>query len=311
MLVVYNHYDLTRTCLEHLDRQTAPHNLIICDNGSTDGTFERLQADWPAARLLRLEHNSPFAVACNMGVKAGTGDFVVLLNNDVQCRQDFLEAAVAPLLADPAVGSVATLMLQPGEQLIDSFGMRCDPTLAGFQRLHGHPTVEADPTDPVLIGPPGTATAYRRTAWEQVGGLDEHFFAYGEDFDLALRLGSAGWRTVAAVEAVGVHLGSATHRHRSSRQRYHGGFARGYLLRRYGVLRSRQALRALLTEGVVVIGDLVISRDTAAFRGRLAGWRAAGGLPRLSRPPDETIDHSIGLASSLALRRGVYGRRAA
>ncbi|HYM45160.1 MAG TPA: glycosyltransferase family 2 protein [Solirubrobacteraceae bacterium] len=311
VVVVYNRYDLTEACLEHLDRQTVPHRLIICDNGSTDGTSERLQADWPAARLLRLERNSPFAVACNMGVKAGTGDVVVLLNNDVQCRPDFLEAAVAPLLADPTVGSVATLMLQPGEQLIDSFGMSCDPTLAGYPRLHGRPAAAADTADSVLVGPPGTATAYRRTAWEQVGGLDERLFAYGEDFDLALRLASAGWRTAAAAGAVGVHLGSATHRHRSRRQRYHGGFGRGYLLRRYGVLRGRHALRALLTETLVATGDLAISRDTAAFRGRLAGWHGAAGLPRLPRPPEETIDHSIDLARSFALRRGAYGLRSA
>ena len=98
-----------------------------------------------------------------------------------------------------------------------------------------------------------------------------------EDFDLALRLRSAGWRTVVAADAVGVHLGSATHGHRSAWQRRHGGFGRGYVLRRYGVLRGRTAPRTLVTEAVVVLGDLAISRDLAALRGRLAGWRAAPG----------------------------------
>ena len=78
------------------------------------------------------------------------------------------------------------------------------------------------------LGPAGAAAAYRRTAWEQVGGMDERIFAYMEDFDLALRLRAAGWRTVAAPDARGVHLGSASHGHRSASQRSHGGFGRGY-----------------------------------------------------------------------------------
>ena len=76
--------------------------------------------------------------------------------------------------------------------------------------------------------------------------------------------------------AVGVHLGSATYGQRGKRQQRLAGFSRGYLLRRYGVLRSRAALRALVTEAIVVVGDLVISHDLAALHGRLAGWHAAG-----------------------------------
>ena len=127
-----------------------------------------------------------------------------------------------------------------------------------------------------------------------------------EDFELALRLRAAGWTCAPAPDAIGVHLGSATHGNRSAFQRRHGGFGRGYLLRRYGVLRSRAAVRALLTEAIVVAGDLVISRDLAALKGRLAGFRAARGRPRLPAPPGEAIDTSIGLRRSLDLRRGVY-----
>jgi hypothetical protein len=83
------------------------------------------------------------------------------------------------------------------------------------------------------------------------------------------------------------------------------------MLRRYGLLRGRGAPRTLATEAIVVLGDLAISRDLAALRGRLAGWRAGRLAPRLTRPPAEAIDRGIGFRDSLALRRGVYGRRAA
>jgi N-acetylglucosaminyl-diphospho-decaprenol L-rhamnosyltransferase len=311
VIVAYNRYELTDSCLRHLAAQTIDHDVILVDNGSTDDTRARVQAEWPAVRLESFEGNRGFAEACNRGVAVGKSEVVVLLNNDVDCRGDFLERLVAPLAADPQVGAVAALMLQPGERLIDSAGLAADVTLGGFPRLQGLDVGRAREQQPVLAGPAGTAAAYRRSAWEQVDGLDEAIFAYMEDFDLALRLRSAGWRAVVAADAVGLHLGSATHGHRSAWQRRHGGFGRGYMLRRYGLLRGAGAPRTLATEAVVVLGDLAISHDLAALRGRLAGWRAGSRAPRLSRPPAEAVDQGIGLRDSLALRRGVYGRRAA
>ncbi len=307
---VHDHYELTRACLEHLARQTARHRVIVVDDGSSDGTPGRLRADWPQVTVVSLGSNKGFSKACNRGVQESSGEIVVLLNNDVDCRPDFLERLTGPLEDQTTVGSVAALMLQPGGERIDSIGLSADMTLAGFPRQQGKPLACAYDTSPALAGPAGTAAAYRRTAWEQVGGLDETIFAYMEDFDLALRLRIAGWRSVTAPDAVGIHLGSATYGHRSAQQRRHGGFARGYLLRRYGVLRGRAAPRALTTEAIVVLGDLALSRDLAALRGRVAGWRAAGQQPRSPRPPAEAIEPDISLRESLALRRGVYGRRA-
>jgi len=131
-----------------------------------------------------------------------------------------------------------------------------------------------------------------------------------EDFELALRLRAAGWGAAVALNATAVHVGSATFGHRSAEQRCNGGFGRGYVLRRYGVLRSRSALRALATEAIVVAGDLVLSRDTAALRGRVQGWRAAAARPRRPLPAADAVDASISLADSLRLRRGVYDSQA-
>ncbi len=310
VIVTHNRYELTESCLRHLRAQTIAHHTIVVDNGSIDGTPERLRADWPDVQLESLDRNRGFAVGSNRGVAVGEGEVVVLLNNDVECRADFLERLAAPL-RDGAVGSVASLMLQPGEEQIDSVGLTADVTLAGFPRLHGLPAARAGDSRPVLTGPAGTAAAYRRSAWEQVGGLDETIFTYMEDFDLALRLCSAAWESAAAPDAVGVHLGSATHGHRSAWQRRNGGFGRGYLLRRYGLPRGAATVRALATEAVVVLGDLAISHDLAALQGRMRGWSAGQHRPHHPRPPATAIDRQIGFRDSLALRRGVYARRAA
>lgn len=308
VVVAFNRFDLTQSCLRHLDAQSREYRLIVADNGSTDDTTAQTRALRPDAELVRFETNQAFAVACNAGVAAGEADVIVLLNNDVDCRPDFLERLVAPLEADRSFGSVAALCIRPDGAHIDSIGMTADVTLSGFPRLQGRPIEQAASPVPVLVGPAGTAAAYRRTAWEQVGGLDERFTAYYEDFDLALRLRSRGWSSVAAPDAACVHLGSATFGHRSTRQRHLGGFGRAYMLRRYRLLRGRRALRVAATEGIVVVGDLLISRDLAATRGRLAGWRAARGLPARPRPPREALDASMTMRDAIALRRGVYSR---
>ena len=309
-IVAYRRWDLTRSCLEHLLRQTRSHRVYVCDNGCDERTAERVSAEYPAATVVRLERNMPYAVACNRIVAAGEGDAVVMLNNDVDARPDFVERLVTPLETHPRIGSVAALLLRPGEQAVDSAGLVADATLAPFPRWQGHPPARVRADRPVLSGPAGAAAAFRRSAWEEVGGLDEAIFAYMEDFDLALRIRIAGWNTVLARDAVAIHVGSATHGHRSAAQRRNGGFGRGYVMRRYGVLHTRAALRALVTEALVVVGDLVISRDLAALRGRIAGWRRGAAEPRYPQPPPEVVDAGISLRDSLRLRRGVYSGEA-
>lgn len=305
-IVAYRRWDLTSSCLDHLARQTRPHRVVVCDNGCDEGTAERVRAEYPGVDVLRLEQNMPYATACNRAVAHGSGELVVMMNNDVDARPDFLERLLAPLDADASVGSVAALLVAPGEERVDSFGLVADPTLAAFPRWAGAHPSRARADVPALTGPAGAAAAFRRAAWEGVGGLDETIFAYMEDFDLAVRLRVAGWRAAAAADAVAVHIGSATNLHRSARQRRNGGFGRGYLLRRYGVLGRRAGARALLTELVATAGDAVISRDLEAARGRMEGWRAARGMPRHPWPPAAAVDAGIGFRDSLELRRGVY-----
>jgi N-acetylglucosaminyl-diphospho-decaprenol L-rhamnosyltransferase len=297
----FNRWELTKACLQDLAAQTVEHRVIVSDDGSSDGTPARVREAFPDATVVESERNSGFATACNRGVAAGAGKFVVLLNNDVRPQRDFLERVVAPFAHDERVGAVAPLLVRSDEHTIDSVGLAADATYAGFPRLAGHPIAEAASGRPALAGPSGGAAGYRRAAWEEVGGLDEAIFFYLEDLDLALRLRASGWQAATAPDAVAVHLGSATAGTRSAAMRFHSGFSRAYLLRRYGVLRTRFGPRAATTEALVAVADLALSRDTAAARGRIAGWRAAAGLPH-ARPPREVVERRIGLVDSLRLR---------
>jgi N-acetylglucosaminyl-diphospho-decaprenol L-rhamnosyltransferase len=299
----YDGWELTERCLSRLQQQTVPHTVIVADDGSTDGTPEAVVRDFPSARLVETGANRGFSVACNRGAGAGGGDAIVLLNNDVDCPPDFLERLVGPLAGDARTGSVAAVLLQPDGGLLDSVGLTADRTLAGFPRHHRQPLAEAAGERPVLTGPSGAAAAYRRSAWEHAGGLDEGVFFYLEDLDLALRLRSAGWKAAVALDARAVHRGGASIGRRSARQRRLAGFSRAYFLRRYGLLRTRAAPRVVITEAAVVAADVVLARDLQTFGGRLEGWRAAADRPRRPAPPGEAIEDSIGLLQSLRLRR--------
>ena len=238
---------------------------------------------FPHVVLLAHATDPGYVIATNRGAAAGGADVILLLNNDTFCQPDFL-AHLLEAFEDERVGAVAPLTLQSDGRTIDGVGLTLDATIAPFIRLNGSPQQEAGAEQPLLVAPGGGADAYRRVAWDAVGGLDERLSFYGADVDLGLRLRAAGWNTVAAPRAVAIHSRSATSGHRSRRARESGGWARGFLLRRWGVLRSRAVARAVITEALVVVADFVVSRDAMALRSRLSGWRAAEGEPRRRIP---------------------------
>jgi N-acetylglucosaminyl-diphospho-decaprenol L-rhamnosyltransferase len=287
-------------CLASLSAQDAPHTVWVVDNASGDGTVSGVRRAYPDVQLLELERNVGFGAGVNRGVAEGEGDAIVLINDDVELDPGALAALIAPF-ADPSVGMVAGLTTIPGSGLVDGFGIEVDATLAAYNRLRRRPVGE---TPGHLLGPSGGLAAYRRTAFEEAGGFDERLLAYGEDVDLALRLRRRGWEAAASERARGVHAGGASVGVDSARQRWLAGFARAFLLRRYGVLRSRYAARALAVESLVVLAGVVRGRTLAHLRGRVSGWRAARG-PRLPVPPG-SIETGIGMRE--AIRRLRHAR---
>jgi GT2 family glycosyltransferase len=302
VIVNWNGREVLGSCLRHLERQTVPQRVIVVDNASTDGSAAFVRERFPSATLVEMRSNVGFGAGVNAGAALGDAEAIVLVNNDVDADPEMLAELLAPFEAPGAedVGMVAAMTLMPGRERVDTFGVEVDRGLCAYNRLRNS-TPEGEPG--VLLGPNGAVAAYRRAAFEQVGGFDERLFAYGEETDLALRLRSAGWRAVAAPDARGVHLGGASFGVDSPLQQELAAFARGFLLRRWGVLRTRGAFHALVVDALVVGWGIVHHRTLRPLRGRVAGWRAAG---RGSNPlPPGVIDHTISLLEAIRRLRSM------
>ncbi|HWJ42225.1 MAG TPA: glycosyltransferase family 2 protein, partial [Solirubrobacterales bacterium] len=230
--------------LRGLAAQTRPVDVVLVDNGSSDDSVALARRELPEVKVLELGENLGFGPALNRGLAAHPAEAAILLNNDAEPQPRFVEALLDELGA--GVDAVAGVLLQErAPELIDSAGVVADATLMGFDHLHGEP-VEAAATAADPLGPTGGAALYRREAFEAAGGFDERIFLYYEDLDLALRMAAAGARCRLAPEARALHAYSASLGAASAAKYARTGWSRGYMLRRYGVMRSpRLALRAL------------------------------------------------------------------
>jgi len=286
--------------LRALAAQTRPVEVVVADNGSSDDSVALARRELPEAKVLELGENLGFGPALNRAVAAHPAEAVILLNNDAEPEPRFVEALLDGIGA--GVDSVAGVLLQErAPELIDSAGVVADTTLMGFDHLHGEPAeTAAGAADP--LGPTGGAALYRREAFERVGGFDERIFLYYEDLDLALRLAAAGGRCRLAPEARALHAYSASLGAASAAKYARTGWSRGYMLRRYGVMRHpRLALRALACEGALCAGQLLKDRTAAGLKGRLRGWHEGAGLEPREADGAPLLDLSA--RQALALRR--------
>jgi GT2 family glycosyltransferase len=296
----FNGGELLARALESLRAQTREVDVVVVDNASSDGSDAMVTERFPEVTLLRLDENLGFGAALNRAVAAHPGDPLILFNNDAEAEPTFVEALLGGL--GEGVDSVAGVLVQerdPG--LVDSAGVVADATLMGFDHLHGEPLAAlAGAADP--LGPTGGAALYRHDAFSAVGGFDERIFLYYEDLDLALRLAAGGGgRCRLAGEARALHAYSASLGAASGAKYARTGWSRGYMLRRYGVMRDpRLAVRVLACEAAISAGQLLRDRTAQGLTGRLSGFREGAGLPR-ETPGGPLLDLSA--REALALRR--------
>jgi hypothetical protein len=286
--------------LRSLEAQSRPMDVVVADNGSSDGTGELVREEFPEVTLLELGRNHGFGPALNRAIAEHPADPVILLNNDAEAEPRFAEALL-DAAAEGAECVAGVLVQEAAPGLIDSAGVIADRTLMGFDYLHGEPLETASKAASPL-GPTGGAALYRLDAFRAAGGFDERIFLYYEDLDLALRMSAKGARCRLAPAARAMHAYSASLGAGSGEKYARTGWSRGYMLRRYGVMSEpRWALRALAAEGAICAGQLLRDRTSKGLSGRLRGWRDGAGLE--PRPLNADALQAITLREALALRR--------
>lgn len=210
----YNGAGLLPACLAGLAEQTfRDFEVIVVDNGSTDGSARLAQGVGLPLRVIELDSNHGFAAACNRGACHSRGEFVAVLNNDAVPEPGWLAALVRAAQSAAEVGMVASRVLAETEpQTVDSLGLLPAKNGLVYLRGLGEPD-EPRPGQPIVeevFGPSAVAALYRRAMLGQIGFFEEHYFCYYEDADLAFRARWAGWRCLLAHEARVRHRHSAT-----------------------------------------------------------------------------------------------------
>jgi GT2 family glycosyltransferase len=196
-------------CLDSLRPYAEQLELIVVDNGSTDGSLEYLRRR-NDVRLLAQAENLGYARANNLGIEQASGDYVLLLNNDTVAQPGFLAPLLAVMEANPGIGAGQSKMLTADEpHRIDAYGSYL--TSSGFLYHHLYDRPDEPPRGPFeVFSAKGAAVLIRRDVLQQTGSFDADFFAYLEDSDLSWRIWLAGFRVVCVPESVVLHRGGAT-----------------------------------------------------------------------------------------------------
>jgi N-acetylglucosaminyl-diphospho-decaprenol L-rhamnosyltransferase len=220
VIVNHNTSEELRACLESVAVE-APHETVVCDTGSTDGSQDVVRREFPAVRLLEME-NRGYGAGANQGIRAISTPFVLLVNSDTRLTPGCLLALAEYLEAHPRVALAGPRIVDargvgqksprpfptPATVFVEESGLHRVP-LPGLQRR-----VPDRPAEVECVL--GAALALRRVAFDDVGGFDTSFFMYGEEIDLCARLRARGWTVHYAPVGTIVHSGGASTSQRRS-----------------------------------------------------------------------------------------------
>lgn len=205
IVVAYNSRAELGPCLASIIAQmTEQDELIVVDNGSSDGSADFVQQHYPQARLIRCT-NIGYAGGNNWGAARAQGEFLVILNPDTVARPGAIDALLAPLQhADDIAMTTACIVFMDCPDVVNTCGNTMHYTGLTYCRGAGRPMREfraAADVDAVS----GAAFAIRRSVFAALGGFDEQFFMYVEDTDLSWRARVAGYRCLYVPQAVIMH----------------------------------------------------------------------------------------------------------
>ena len=188
VIVNLNGKPLLADCLDALTGQDYPQDrveIILVDNGSTDGSVMFVRETYPRVRVLEAGRNLGFAGGNNLGARAALGEYLALINNDARADSHWLRALVEPLEAEPDVACAASKILDREGRTIDFVGPAMNLYGRALQIDEGLPDIPGTYDEPrELLAPCGGAMMIRRDVFWEVGGFDgplpNRYFELGE-----------------------------------------------------------------------------------------------------------------------------------
>ena len=269
-------------CLNALNAQTwQDFEIIVVDNGSTDGSVQWLREYWSSVRVIANSENLGFPAAVNQGIQASAAVHVATLNNDTQVEPGWLAALVETIESDSRVGMCASKMLfAHSPEVINSAGVCIDRACIAWDWQGGEPDANQELQPSQVFGACAGAALYRRAMLEEIGGFDQDFFMYLEDVDVAWRARLAGWHCLYTPKARVLHRHSASSVEGSPLKNFYAGRNKVWL-----VIKNYPVPAGWLYLPMVVLYDLVtwpyrqiLRGDWSSVRGRWDGlrhWRTA------------------------------------
>jgi GT2 family glycosyltransferase len=263
VLVCWNNKDYLGPCLRSLYEEDLDNrfDVVVVDNGSTDGSQEMLRRQFPEVRIIQNEHNVGLAQASNLGIVATRGRYILLLNNDTLVNGPSLDAMVGFLDKMPNAGAAGGRLLNPDGSFQAGYARFSTLTEEFLIATHmgelfwdGYPS-HGDTEQVKAVGWLSSACLLiRREALRQVGLLDETYFIYGDETDLQFRLRKAGWGVYYLPTATTIHFGGRSMNRWSRRKMVYRGKMLFYK-KHYG---PRRTLALRLMFGVLSLVKLMV-----------------------------------------------------
>jgi GT2 family glycosyltransferase len=274
IIVNYNGAHLLPDCLEGLEAQIRPADeVIVVDNGSTDGSSDLIRECYRWVRLIETGANLGFAVGNNVGIRATDTNIIILLNNDTTPSPAFIEQIVEPLERDPSISAVAgTLLFSQNPEVVATSGIDVFDNGLALDASTGEEW-RTLPLAHDVFGASGGAVAYRRAALEATGLFAEPYFLYLEDADLAWRMRLREHRTISVAGAWVLHVYSASAGESSPLKDYYLSRNRIWtLIRCWPCSIWKRNWKRVLFYEVGVLGYSLLNRRWSIARGRIDGW---------------------------------------
>jgi len=223
VIINHNNKELLIRCIESLKGQSLkPDEILVFDNASTDGTVRAIDERFSDIKIIQNDRNLGFSLSCNRAINLVTGEFILLLNNDVVLAENFIKALLGAMQSDRAIGIAGGKVLSYDGKYIDSAGQ----LLARSRKIidRGYREIDNARYDKsgYIFSISASAALYRRTMLEDVGENNEYFDEdfgriFYEDMDLAWRAQKKGWRAYYQPQATAYHKRGATNKQKHPR----------------------------------------------------------------------------------------------